>query len=213
MYRLSHYFGQIGLWLIPAFFLWWWLLQPVILASIAPIQDVMLQVTYDRARASLNYADLKDWHINTFLLLPQKANETNLSAWNAQVGNMTVLTLGFPLIWVLLLASPNGKIRKTLIGTIVIFLCTFIAIYLKVNLAMLNLLTADQAFSVYISPYLQTIHQPVPAWIGKTLGIFSGFFVYFTVLILPVYLAYWFNREWWRELYLANNFYPIKDTP
>jgi hypothetical protein len=35
----------------------------------------MLQITYDRARASLNYADLTDWHINTFLLLPQKAKK------------------------------------------------------------------------------------------------------------------------------------------
>jgi hypothetical protein len=135
-----------------------------------------------------------------------------LSAWNAQVGNMTALTLGFPLVWLLLLASPTGKLKKTLIGTVLVFIFTFLAIYLKVNIAMLNLLAADQPFSVYISANLQTIHQPVSAWIGKTLEVFGGFFVYFTVLILPVWLAYGFNREWWLQLrahYLAKNYaYP-----
>ncbi|OUD15410.1 hypothetical protein [Thioflexithrix psekupsensis] len=212
MNTLTRYFAQMALWLIPAFFLWWWLLQPVILAAIAPVQDVLLQVTYDRARASLNYSNLIDWHINTFLLLPQKAGETALFTWNAKVGNMTALTLGFPLVWLLLLASPTGKIKKTLIGTVLVFIFTFLAIYLKVNIAMLNLLAADDPFLVYISANLQTIHQPVSAWIGKTLEVFGGFLVYFTVLILPVYLAYWFNREWWLQLqthYLAKNYtYP-----
>jgi hypothetical protein len=201
MHTPSRYAKHAALWLLPAFTVWWVSLQPVLLPALAVIQDQLLQLTHQRAQASLNSDTLTDWHIATKLLHPEAAPSGNPQTWNVKVGNPTPFTLGLPMVWMLLLASPKHRLRNTLIATLLISPLTIVAVWLQIHYLMLDLLTADTPFKVYVTATIQIAHQPVAAWVTAFFHLLSNIMGYFTVLVVPALLAYWLNRAWWQLQY------------
>lgn len=201
MYTLQAYAKHVALWLLPAFIVWWLSVQPILLPLLATVQDSVLQASYQRARASLNSDTLTDWHIETKLLLAEKSAAGQWQTWNVQVGNPTAFTLGLPLAWVLLLASPNARLGKTVLATAIVLPFTVLTITLKLNALMLDLLAAEQPFLVYVTSTIQVSHQPVSAWLPEIVSLLADFVAYATVVALPAWLAYWLNRDWWQVQY------------
>ncbi len=202
MYSLKHYVKYAALWTIPAFLLWWVSLQPVLLPVLAKVENALLQSTFERARASLNSSNLQDWYIHTYLVLPENQRTSKkVQTWNVKAGNASPFTLGLPLAWLLLLASPNGRIRKTLWGTLIMVASTVVVIALKLDQLMLSILVADTPFTVYVSSGIQITHEPVAAWVPQVIDPIGTALIYFTVLGLPALLSYGFNREWWQTQY------------
>jgi len=178
----------------------WWLSLPWLLSALAPVSHTLLQHTFERSRASLAVQTHLSWHIETKLVAApaQPTQQQAMQFWHVDAGNPVVATMGLPFTWTLLLASPYGAIGKTLLGTIIALAACIAMLWLKLVVAMTQLLAGTTAFQVYVMRDVYLTHAPLPTWLPAVLEVAELFSLYLVVLIGPVLLAWWLNRAIWQ---------------
>ncbi len=187
------------LWAIPVVGVWLYLLEPVLLPVFTAMDNWLLRMTFERARPELELINGKAWHIHTKILLEAQA-DGKLRTWSLEIGNVAQVFMGLPLLWTLLLAIPNYRIRNLLFGSLVVSILIIFALWLRASYTLARFLVEGEGFSVFVSKTIQLHLEPVPVWIPPILEAAYLPFAYVATVIAPVLLSYWLNRAWWKNL-------------
>ncbi|MDD5275554.1 MAG: archaeosortase/exosortase family protein [Methylovulum sp.] len=189
---------RLLLWGVPAMVLWWLLLDPVLMPLLGRVDDGLLQATFKRVHASLNWRDLSAWDINTQILMPDQV-PGRLRTWGAHFGDATSITLVLPLVWLLLGAIPHRRPLNLLASTLIIYALLACVLWLGLCKTLTGVLLTDGANKVFISANMSAALSPPPRWLPVLLAWSYSCAVYALALAVPVLLAYQLNKSWWQK--------------
>ncbi len=183
-----------SLWLIPSFALWYFSYQTILLPTFQTILKPIISFQFVTEQAKLHTKD-NGWEVATTILThdqPSK-NAQRIRIQNIKVEKVVTYTLGFPLLWLLLLASathrPRNFFRDVLIGNAVLFGCVAFFLWIKIVLLIISLLSEPNT-QVYIAAGVIKPAIPYPSWLIVSLQFLQTLFAYFCAFIVPI--ATWY---------------------
>jgi len=183
-----------SLWLIPSFALWYISYQTVLLPAFQTILKPIISFGFVTEQAKLHTKN-NGWEVATTILTPDQPNQKvqRIRVQNIKVEKVVVYTLGFPLLWFLLLASathrPRNFFRDFLIGNAVLFGCVAFFLWLKIALLIMNLLSEPNT-QIYIVAGIIKPAIPYPSWLIVGLQFLQTLFAYLCAFIVPI--ATWY---------------------
>ena len=189
-----------SLWLIPSFALWYISYQTVLLPAFQTILKPIIYFGFVTEQAKLHTKN-NGWEVATTILTPDQPNQKvqRIRVQNIKVEKVVTYTLGFPLLWLLLLASathrPRNFFRDFLIGNAVLFGCVAFFLWLKIALLIMNLLSEPNT-QIYITAGIIKPAIPYPSWLIVGLQFLQTLFAYLCAFIVPI--ATWYallNKE------------------
>lgn len=144
-----------SLWLLPSFALWYVSYQTVLLPTFQTVLKPIISFQFITEQAKLHTKN-NGWEVATMILTPDQPtkNAQRIRVQNIKVEKIVIYTLGFPLLWTLLLASATYSFqdlfRNFLIGNAVLFGCVVFFLWLKIVLLIINLLSEPNT-QIYIT--------------------------------------------------------------
>lgn len=195
-----------SLWLLPSFVLWYVSYQTVLLPSLQTVLRPIIAIGFVTEQARLHTKD-NGWEVATTILTHDQPNQQTqrIRIQNIKVEKVVTYTLGFPLLWTLLLASatyrPRHFVRDFLIGNGVLFSFTALFLWSKIFLLMISLLSEPNT-QIYVAAGIIKPAIPSPSWLIVGLQFFQTIFAYLCVFIVPITSWYMLlNPDDQRRLY------------
>ncbi len=187
-------------WLVPSFVLWWLLLVPVLMPFMQHTAGWLLASSFEHVQARLEVQENGERHISTYILMekqPDDPNKRHLLNLKVQA-NWHSMTLGLPLLWVLLLAIPHRRVRNVALGSAVLLVFLSLCAWFSLCLEILKVLADSQLHYVFITASISHRLEPIPSWLVVILSGGYSLLLYTVVVLLPTFLAYRLNRVWWQ---------------
>ncbi|MGR8934113.1 MAG: hypothetical protein ACU837_06940 [Gammaproteobacteria bacterium] len=178
------------------FAVWWWAETSLILPGLAAVEGHWIDSVYDREQAQLQVLADGRWKIKTALLAPQANEKRALLVRVVYVDHVPNHTLGFPLLWALLLAVPYRRVRNLLLGTVLAFAAACASLWLDVYYRMALMMAAKEGPLWAQLPELRMpIHiDAYPDWFPTVMKAVSQSAVYAAALVVPLLLVYGLNK-------------------
>ncbi len=183
-----------SLWLLPSFALWYVSYQTVLLPTFQTVLKPIISFQFITEQAKLHTKN-NGWEVATMILTPDQPtkNAQRIRVQNIKVEKIVIYTLGFPLLWTLLLASATYSFqdlfRNFLIGNAVLFGCVVFFLWLKIVLLIINLLSEPNT-QIYITAGIIKPAIPYPSWLIVSLQFLQTLFAYFCAFIVPIAIYY-----------------------
>ncbi len=188
-------------WLILAILLWWYLLPIVIVPFLQLSTELWLRQGFDHLYAQLQVQANGDWVINTRVLMPEQPSDPN----KRHLLNLALkkapenISLGLPILWALLLAVPQQRLKHLAIGTASMALAIVLLTGLWLSEKLISALTDGHSYYVFSNTHINTYLKPYYPWQAEMLGMSYSALLYCVVLFLPLALVYYLNRSWWSQ--------------
>ncbi|MEY3220849.1 MAG: hypothetical protein RIT27_2206 [Pseudomonadota bacterium] len=182
------------LWLIPCFALWQVSYQTVLLTAFQKTLSPIITVGFVTEQARLHNKE-NGWVISTTILTPDQPTKDaqRVRVQNIKVEKVVTYLLGFPLLWVLLLATathrPQTFLKNFFIGNAVLFICVAMALWLKMFLLIATLVSEPNT-QIYLSPGVIQTAIPYASWLMVSLQFVQKVVAYICVFIVPI--AVWY---------------------
>lgn len=196
--RFSRLVFTAFLWMIPVFFLYLALLRPVLLPGLTAINHRLLQAAFSSADPSLVLTDQHEWHIHTKVLMPDQV-PGKILVLSMKIGKPGSELIGLPLLWILLLAIPQRRVKNLLWGSLLIFGALSLYDGLWVAGMISHALSERETYTVFVPGQGIVPLAPYPTWLPTVLTELKRLLGNLLVLAGPVGLAYGLNRKWWQR--------------
>ncbi|MDM8564638.1 exosortase H-associated membrane protein [Candidatus Halobeggiatoa sp. HSG11] len=197
------------LWLIPAFVLWWFSVNSVILPGLRIVVGEMASLWFHQEQVELHESKGDRWFVRTNLLTKkQPKDQSQRSRWTIYVSPLIIYTVGFPVLWAWFLATPQRRIFNQIVGNSIIFLLTTIVLWLLVFHSVATITASGGAEFIYSYGYL----YPAPIYSKLLLNSLSHIqllLAYFGCGLAVPIIWYAFNRDFVRKLIPKRSFAEI----
>ncbi len=159
---------RVFLWLLPAIGLWHASVTTVLLPGLALPTGAALANWFPRERVRLEALADGRWLLHSRILLkkqPKHAKGRNV--WSLRMESLDRLTLGFALLWTLLMAVPEAaklKAWKLLAGSLLLAVPIGFLLWLRVVHRVGQLIAADDASWIFVMEGIYQLTHPYPSW-------------------------------------------------
>lgn len=198
---LAKFILHFLLWLIPAFVLWWFSVNSIILPGLRIVVGEMTSFWFHQEQVELHDAKGDRWFVRTNLLIKQQSKDLNQhSRWVIFVNPLLIYTVGFPILWAWFLATPQHRIFNQIIGNSIIFLLTATVLWLLVFHSIANITASGGAEYIYFYTFL----KPAPIysrWLINFLSHVQLLLAYFACGLAVPIIWYTFNRNFVKKLF------------
>lgn len=201
---VSKLFIPVIIMALPAFFLWHVSAERISVPVIKLVVSIGTQLTFDDIFPTVNYVDSKEsLKVTTRLFSASQPWPHNYFKPDLVINGKTAIsfyyvalsTAGLPLFWVFVLSLSTSKLVHFLTGSSIILVAAAFAVFIKVELRIINLLLKDSLFRI-LTPdgYIKVPDIPL-AWLPTILKPISDVADITVVLVLPILLTYFFCHK------------------
>jgi hypothetical protein len=198
---------RVFFWLLPAYGLWSIIVTPVILTPLATPVKIAAEAWFEREQLELTVLENGRWHLDTKILLKKQPEYGKRRfVLNRLMESLIGFTLGLPLLWAFLMATPEGfrlKLGKLLLGSLLLALSIGMALWLRIVFWMGEMMAGDEVDKIYIMTGIYSAIHPYPNWLMKLLAVVVNASNYLNAIIIPMLIWYFFNRRFIRVLVLV----------
>ena len=179
-----HWLIRLVIWLVPLSAAWWWLgAAEWSLHILRPVANGLLPHVFAQGVSELVQQGDGAWKVRTGLVAIGTVPPQN-AVMSLPLTELLRTVMGFPLTWALLLATPGSRLKRLVLGTLLIGAVSLlgIAAHIWASLAVMVNHRASIIDSGMVPPPFLVSGEPFPEWAFQV----SGFAHYLAALITPI---------------------------
>ena len=185
--------------LLPAFLLWLSVTHYGLMDVFRVPVSSVIESQFSRIQAKL-YSPKKDneWHVDTRLLMPKQPKKNKLLTLSIVIKPLIIFSIGLPLLWALLIATPYQRVRNLILGTSALCCFILLALWLKSWVNIADVLIKHPNAQIFVTPQVIIKNiAPSTMWLSIAQSV-SYLFNYTAAFIAPLMLYILLTRAWWQ---------------
>lgn len=189
---------------VPAFFLWQISVETFSTPAFKLITNVGTQLVSGDIFPTITYNDSEgSFKVSTRLFSANQPYTHNYfkpqlviqGETTIKINYVTLYSIGLPLFWVFVFLLSANKLVHLFTGSSIILFAAALAVFIKVELKIINLLLKDSLFRILTPDGYIKVPDIPPVWLPTILKPVSDVADITVILVLPILLTYFFCHK------------------